>query len=220
MKKYKGIRYRFRPASYREDLNPLGAILRNVTGENRREIIRRSWKQGKLEVLPLGWLEDVLDEESRAGFGRIHPSFMGGEYLPGYLRDEVEIARICLRSTTSDVISLRARPDCGGIVYRVVDEYDGEFKLPIGRSVLPLTLAQLIRQFEEGEVQELKCDEGMARAYNARNAEHCDPKDLRHFTRISSDIYPQLEAHFEQVFEEWVQESRARMGAVESKDDK
>ena len=35
---------------------------------------------------------------------------MGGEYLPGYRRNEVEIVRIELDSTTSDVISLRARP--------------------------------------------------------------------------------------------------------------
>jgi len=40
----------------------------------------------------------------------IHPSFMGGEYLPDYRRDEIEIARIELESTTSDVISVRARP--------------------------------------------------------------------------------------------------------------
>jgi hypothetical protein len=35
---------------------------------------------------------------------------MGGEYLPNYGRQEVEIARIALASTASDVISLRARP--------------------------------------------------------------------------------------------------------------
>jgi len=47
---------------------------------------------------------------AREGLGAIHPSFMGGEYLPGYRRNEVEIVRIELDSTTSDAISLRARP--------------------------------------------------------------------------------------------------------------
>jgi hypothetical protein len=39
MKKYKGIRYGFRPVSYWQDPDPLSAILRNVTGENRCQMI-------------------------------------------------------------------------------------------------------------------------------------------------------------------------------------
>ena len=53
----------------------------------------------------------------------IHPSFMGGEYLPDYGRDEVEIARIELDSTTSDVINVRAQPRGKRIRYSVCDEY-------------------------------------------------------------------------------------------------
>jgi hypothetical protein len=49
-------------------------------------------------------------DEARISLGQIHPTFMGGEYLPNYCRQEVEIARIALASTTSDVISLRASP--------------------------------------------------------------------------------------------------------------
>jgi len=55
-------------------------------------------------------LEPKESMRAREGLGAIHPSFMGGEYLPGYRRNEVEIVRIELDSTTSDVISLRARP--------------------------------------------------------------------------------------------------------------
>jgi hypothetical protein len=40
MKKYRGIRYGFRPASYWSETDPLTAILRNVTGENRRPFTR------------------------------------------------------------------------------------------------------------------------------------------------------------------------------------
>ena len=39
MKRYRGIRYGFRPESYWSETDPLTAILRNVTGENRRQMI-------------------------------------------------------------------------------------------------------------------------------------------------------------------------------------
>jgi hypothetical protein len=67
-----------------------------------------------------------LDDESQQRPDYVHPHFMGGEYLPSYGRQEVEIARIELASTTSDVISLRARPTGSRIRYRIVDEYESE----------------------------------------------------------------------------------------------
>ena len=40
MKKSRGLRSGFRPASYRRTTDPLTAIQRNVTGENRRPFTR------------------------------------------------------------------------------------------------------------------------------------------------------------------------------------
>lgn len=205
MKKYPNIIYGFRPASYWEDADPLAAILRNVTGKNRREMIRDYWKAGKLEELDSALLADEVDEDTRQRLGRIHPSFMGGEYLPGYLLGEVEIARICLQSTTSDVIGLRAHPTPTGIGYRVVDEYEATFFLPITSSKKPLTLTQLIRQFDDGELEgDFVPTGGLALGYNNLNAESGDYEELRHFTRIESGLYPHLADHFEHVFEDWV----------------
>ena len=209
MKKYPGLRYAFRPQSYWDDPDPLAAILRNVTGENRRQMIVEHWNAGRLEELDPALLQDEADKNLRVGLGRIHPSFLGGEYLPSYLPQEVEIARICLQSTTSDVITLRARPVTEGIAYRVEDEYMGVFTLPILVSAEPLTLAEVIQQFEQGRLKELDWDGGLALGYNNMNAEHSDFENLRHFTRIGSTIYRQLEKHFENVFEEWVRESCA-----------
>ena len=111
IKLYAGIDYQFRPESYWSAAdNPLEAALRNVKGRNRREIIRDYDRNGKLEELSDTLLADTLGELQRRSLGRIHSSFMGGEYLPNYGRSEVEIARIELESTTCDVISLRARP--------------------------------------------------------------------------------------------------------------
>ena len=49
MKKYNDIDYDFRPESYWNDSDPLAAILRNVTGENRRQMITDYWNAGRLE---------------------------------------------------------------------------------------------------------------------------------------------------------------------------
>jgi hypothetical protein len=206
VKKVRGISYGFRPESYWDDSNPLQSILKNIKGENRRRMVIDFWNAGQLERLDEVLLQDEIDEEDRRGLGLTHPSFMGGEYLPTYLPGEVEIARICLRSTTSDVISLRARPTPSGIAYRIEDEYEGKFTLPITQSKDPLTLEELVRQFEEGSLDQLPGN--LATGYNDYNAEWQDRESLRHFTRIESNIYQQLGRHFEAVFEDWVLEGR------------
>ena len=59
---------------------------------------------------------------------------------------EEEVVRVQLESTTSDVISVRARPVRGGIAWRVVDEYPdrGEYVVKPQFSRGPLSLAELI----------------------------------------------------------------------------
>jgi len=62
MKKYKGIRYSFRPKSYWAEPDPLTAILRNVTGGNPRRMIPHStfFKSTMTEPKPLGDFKDQL----------------------------------------------------------------------------------------------------------------------------------------------------------------
>ena len=213
MKTYTDIEYSFRPESYWEELDPLSAVLHNITGENRRRMITDYWNERRLDDLDLSLLCDEPDCISRTRLGRIHPSFLGGEYLPPYLLGEVEIARISLQSTTKDVITLRARPVPDGIAYRIEDEHQGTFSVPIAVSVSPLTLAEVIRQFDKGRLQEMDWDGGLTLGYNSMNAEFCNFENLRDFTRISSRVYPQLEMHFKSVFEEWVKESCAEREA-------
>jgi len=214
MKKYKGIKYSFRPKSYWKESDPLSAILRNVTGENRRRMITDYWNAGRLEDLDTALLNDELDEDTRTSLGRIHPSFMGGEYLPSLLPGEVEIARICLRSTTSDVITLRAHPIPKGIAYRIEDEYHATFTIPITKSQLPLTLLEVIRQFDEGGFDAEGCSfDGLTFGYNLLNinSESMDAEKvrttLRHFTSMQSSIYRQLGDHFENVYDEWFEKA-------------
>ena len=144
-KLYDGIDYHFRPETFWETpSDPLAAILRSVKGSNRRSMIRDYYAAGKLDELCSELLNDSLDEDTRRSLGRIHPSFMGGEYLPNYQPHEVEIARIELESTTSDVISLRAKGSQRRIKYRLVDEYETEFGLLQQTSRRPFSLRELI----------------------------------------------------------------------------
>jgi hypothetical protein len=130
-KLHRAINYDFQPISYwLPEPNPLEAALRNVKGRNRREMIREYYSRGLLPTLSENLLRDTLNEDTRGSIGQIHRSFMGGEYLPDCRYHEVEIARIELESTTSDVISVRARSRGERIEYSICDEYGSEFILP------------------------------------------------------------------------------------------
>jgi len=133
----------------------LSTLLRNVKGTQRRQLITDYWHQDRLPELNEELLKDTISSASREGLGRIHPAFMGGEYLPEYTTTEVEIARIQLESTMADVISIRAARDPKGIRYRIVDEYETAFALPYATSRQPLTLKRLIRFIERTRIPDL-----------------------------------------------------------------
>jgi hypothetical protein len=202
MKKYRGIRYAFRPKSYWADTTVEQAILRGVKGTRRRALLAQALKEGQLERVGDELQSAEVTDAVREQLGRIHPSLMGGEYLPGYQREETEIARVELESTTSDVISIRARWEEGRIYYRVVDEYNTEFRCHPETSDRPFNLGEFI-QFIDG----ISCSDlcgSFSTAYNELNLEGgSERRSLRHFTSISSDIYHHLWNHFEKVFEEW-----------------
>jgi hypothetical protein len=207
-KLYPEIDYEFRPQSFwTAASDPLAAILRNVKGRNRREMIRDYYAAGKLDQLSDELLRDSLSDEARISLGKIHPTFMGGEYLPNYRREEVEIARIALASTTSDVISLRARPTGSRIKYRLLDEYNTEFCLPQKTSCRPFSLRELIRFLDSVEQEDVDPSWnrfGFVLSSNQCNLEcGTDLETLRDFTSVSSDFYPELGSHYREAMEEW-----------------
>jgi hypothetical protein len=205
MKKYSKIDYGHRPASYWADGDVLAALLRNVKGRERREMIRTCYEQGRLGERDEAFLQETLSEEERDQLGKIHPAFMGGEYLPDYAEGEAEIARIELASTTCDVVSIRARRRGKRIHYSIVDEYNTEFELARETSASPLTLAQLVDLIDGSAHPDIGY--GLGLCYNEMNADAAGEREsLRHFTRVSSEFYPQLSEHYEQVYDEWVAE--------------
>jgi hypothetical protein len=207
-KRYAGIDYTFRPESFwAPPSDPLQVILRNIKGRRRREMIRDYYASGKLEELFDELLKDSLNDEARSGLSQIHPTFMGGEYLPNYRRQEVEIVRISLESTTSDVISLRARPAGSRIKYRLVDEYQTEFGLSQKTSSRPFSLRGLIGFLDSVEHPQADLSWkrfGFVLSFNQCNLDcGTDLDTLRDFTSVSSDYYPGLASHYAHVMDEW-----------------
>ena len=81
--------------------------------------------------------------------GIVHPTLMGGNYLEDKSLNEIEIARIFILSTTGDVTSVYAQFEDGLILYRVVDEYEGETLTELSKikSKEPLSLSELLDFF-------------------------------------------------------------------------
>ena len=191
----------FRPASYWDPADARIAVLHNIKGQNRRVIVAqhlRSPIPDAGEDLHAAFLADELADEDRSVLGAIHPSWMGGEYLPDYLPGEVELARIVLESVTQDVVSIRARRRGRErrIRYRVVDEYESEFVFSPRTSRQPLSQGQLIRLIDTLQNAEEPLE---GRTYIGdilhRNASSPVEK-LAAFATVESLFYPTLGEHF------------------------
>lgn len=145
----KSIDLNYRPASYfwaREHAIPLAS---DIKGAVRRQLYEHHVQTGEFDVKDADLMLPSLTPEQRRAQGTVHPSLLGGEYLPDTEDGEVEIARIVIASVTMDVASVYARQVSGRIHYRVVDEYDGETYEgpPTCTSIKPLPLGRLVDFF-------------------------------------------------------------------------
>ncbi len=197
----------FRPLSYwgiDERNRHLGA---SVKGELRRQVAK--------ELAARGILDPVISQESlaleeRDAAGRVHPWFMGGEYLPDSLPSEVEIARVTLNSTLLDVISVRARRTGKRIAYRIVDEHEDltdDYRVVPKTSSRPLTFAQLVRMIDRAQEYGLV---GTARYFNYYWGD-ADPEQLYDFATVSSEFYDELGSWYHEANEQWLAEEQARL---------
>ena len=205
-KRFPGIDYTQRPTSYWANSSVLHATLRNVKGENRRRLIRDFHSLNQLDQVESGLSKDILTAPERQSLGRIHPSFLGGEYLPDYRTSETEIARIVLDSTTRDVISLRARRTKTGLLrYSIVDEYEGIFYFPKLPSRTSLTLGQIVDWIDQvGLSDGPNLGIGLGLIYTLSNYSEGEPvEDLENFTTVESELYPQLAQHYKRLSSEW-----------------
>lgn len=136
--------------------------------------------------------------------GKQHPAFLGGAYLPDGAPSEVEIARIESRSTTGDVMSIRARREGRHIAYRVVDEYEMHWVVPMSSSEAPLTLGEMLELLEGAHPAEDPEWRGLTIAWRERNLiERSDARELVEFIRVTSRFYADLEALDRERAESW-----------------
>jgi hypothetical protein len=189
----------FRPSNYFWPHSLATHLLARVKGAERQRYIRMLIGQGRLSELD-DWLAgQSLTDGQRETLGRIHPSLMGGEYLPDLRSNEVEIARISLRSVTGDVYSVRARRGKHRIYYRLADEYGGSSFDPDRKrhsSIRPLTLARLVDLIEEAGA-----GLGVIR-YNWEGG--CGFQELRQFLTATSPFYPDLELLYQTRIDDWI----------------
>ena len=196
--RFPGIDYGFHPTTYWSPSNPAQALA-NIKGAARKQAALRS-----AATLHPDLLVDALPDDERVLASRVDPSLMGGEYLPDYRRDEVEIARITMASTTRDVIGIRARPDRRAILYRVVDEYENDYHLLFWRSTQPLTLAELVRFMDHASRGGIGF--GVSFLDFMVRDQGCELDDYIGFQSFSSEFYPEVGDHYERAIDAWVRE--------------
>jgi hypothetical protein len=212
----------YRPTSYWELNDPVATTLNRIQGEARRRVVEAALDAGK--TVPKDVLESRLSSESLDAISAIHPSLMGGEFLPKLRPGEVEIARVVLASVTVDVTSLRARCDGGWIRFRVVDEYPEPgiwFRLPIWRRRRLLTMRELITILERTkEVADGKnCNVGLVGGWRDFSWEEKPTletaRGYARFATVKSPFYPQLRQWYEEEADEWLDEKLRELGLEE-----
>jgi len=217
----------YRPEYWRPS-DPISEIIANVKGEARRQMIL-DVLEGRHRLTPPGadlpdeMLADTLSNEDRTAWGRFHPHFMGGEYLPNYSRGEIEIARVVLASATTDVVSVRARRGRNlRIHFRVVDEYETAFAFYPKSAKAPLTLAGMIDLLDSIRQE----DDEPGHEYIAWNRDGNygfdpgDPAKWAHFVTVKSPFYRLLEPFYRWRNDQWLERELAAIaarGAVDRK---
>ncbi len=209
------INLEYRPSTYWPESENREQRLAHIHGKVRRDITRHALEAGGIGELNSFGPElsaESLSEQDRHAWGRIHPAMMGGEYLPQYGEDEVEIARISLKSMTSDQISIRAWGRDGDIQYRVVDEHETEHQLPIENSSEPLTLTELIMLLDQTRHPFNEDGCGLIRYHWDCDSGYTNPEEAIDFVSVDSAFYPELSTYYEKEADQWLSEHSVNDG--------
>ena len=186
----------FRPRSYWGPQSLSAYFGSHITGELRRRAAKNETDSGSDLSVPC---EPSLDSTTRSVQASIHPWLMGGEYLPPLRPEDVEIARITLRSVTMDVFSIRAQRSRDRIYYRLVDEYMEQepperFVVKPKWSKKPLTMLQVISIIDEN---------GLIDDFRDLNFDGSNVDEIFDFATASSEFYPNLANYYDAQNESW-----------------
>jgi hypothetical protein len=207
------IDFSFRPATYWPERESLELLVSRIKGEQRRlrgeELLREGRIDEVHQLVAQGMLSADLSDQDLDEWGRVHPSNLGGEYLPELDEGEVEIARVAISSTTGDVQSVRAHRAPDGIRIQVVDEYDREFSTGVRAYEQPLTLRELIDFIDASDVEDAGGPGGglvlgLVCAWYGYDSDR--PDRLLTAAWASSAFYPDLGRYYERAIRDLVAE--------------
>lgn len=203
----------FRPNSYFNQEDPIVELLTNIKGEARRKWLKQDLAKG---LSPADFLlREKLGNDERNFLGRIHPTFMGGEYLPDRQDCEIEIARFVLNSTTQDVISIRARNCRSSISYFVVDEYQTEFACQLNSSDKPFTFGEFIYFLNNIYCEEFSLRGIIPICRASFDIDDCidfaDVEGWRNFISAESEFYPQFRDYFNEEENIWLDDCKQKI---------
>lgn len=94
----------YRPENYFWARDKNITLSSDIKGAERKALYEKLVAVNETDLASTLIKEPTLTLQDRESIGQIHPRFMGGEYLPDRLGEEVEIARITIASTTQDVV--------------------------------------------------------------------------------------------------------------------
>jgi hypothetical protein len=193
----------FQPKTYWDLRDVLTHVEAKIPGKVRKELVKHALQNG--ETVPSEYLESSLSGELKQSIGSIDPSFLGGEFLSELGENDVIIASINLKSTTSDVIAVIARLTDKGIEYRIEDEYmniypEGEehYKVQPKFSKEPLSFKELINLIDNAR-------EGGGLIDCAKNFYPEEPEEYYDFATAESAFYPQLRGWCDESNNEWLE---------------
>ncbi len=139
------VNLKFRPKTYFGAKRLETYLLSRVKGAAVRKQLRQLLDQSEPSQRAQILAQASLTRADRKMLESLHPAFRGGNDLPDAGDGEIEIARVGLKSTASDVKIVYARLEAGAIRYRVVDEFGGDtLQGPIETATTePMTLGEL-----------------------------------------------------------------------------
>jgi len=198
----------YRPDTYwPESLTPEQRLSR-IRGKQRQDIARRLYAEHGFSALNEFLVREGLADEERTAWGAMGPWCLGGEFLPELYEGEVEIARISLASTTSDQISVRARPDGDAVRYRIVDEYEDQgahYELSCDTSERPLSLSELMVVLENASQPGCAYPGGvLSSLWSMMEDFYDDEEEIIGFASMSSAFYPEIEACYRDMACQWL----------------
>lgn len=194
----------YRPASYFWAADSNITLSSEIKGAERKALYEKLVQANESVLASALIAEPTLSSADRESIGRIHPRFLGGEYLPDRGDEEVEIARITIASTTQDVTCIYAKRGKNRIYYKVVDEYNGDtLANPRRTSTKPLTLKQLTEFFIKSWDLFVCLDANFE--YDGY------PRDEIHdfIVDASSSFYAEFGSYIHSLIDEWLDKKEA-----------